>query len=83
MGSEEVMPEITNFMEWFDHHLHHQWYLTMACDGEQIGVIAECWTCGIEQTFGIVDPIEVILSHCEKHERFGYERYGKDFLARA
>ena len=73
MGSE-------TFNQWLIDHRPHAWGITMASDGEQVGVIAECYDCKIVEEFGVVDPIEIMIKHWVDEHGIGEER---DKLARA
>jgi hypothetical protein len=74
------MMESETFDKWLEAHRLCAWGITMASDGEQVGVIAECYTCNTVEEFGVVDPIEVMMRHWIK-EHDGGERNNQ--LARA
>lgn len=57
------MPGSETFDQWLEDHRPHAWGITMASDGEQVGVIAECYDCGTLEEFGVIDPIGVMMKH--------------------
>ena len=62
------------FSQWLENHRPHAWGITMASNGEQVGVIAECYECGIMEEFGVVDPIEIMIKHWMDEHGIGEER---------
>lgn len=57
-----------NFNQWLEDHRPHAWGITIASEGEQVGVVAECYDCNTIEEFGVIDPYDVIMRHwSEQH----------------
>ena len=76
-----MMPGSETFDQWLEDHRPHAWSITMASDGEQVGIIAECYDCGTVEEFGVIDPIEVMMRHWMEGSE--PDRSGNERIARA